>query len=136
MKNKHFNAFAASIAFFYFLSFVPILMVLCTVLPYTPISKEFLIHSLQNVVPAAFAELVDTQISDIYVRSGTILPIAAIVLLWTACKGMMALMDGLNKVYDLKEERNYFIIRFIASLYTLLFLKCPPTRSRQFLIFL
>ncbi len=122
MKSKHFNAFAASIAFFYFLSFVPILMVLCTVLPYTPISKDFLIQSLQNIVPTAFGELVETQISDIYIRSGSILPIAAIILLWTACKGMMALMDGLNKVYDLKEERNYFIIRFIACLYTLLFL--------------
>lgn len=122
LKDKHFNTFAASIAFFYFLSLVPMLMVLCTILPYTPISRDFLISSMQSVLPAAFANLIQTQIMDIYIRASTILPIAAIILLWTACKGMMALMEGLNEVYDAKETRNYLIIRLIASLYTLVLL--------------
>ena len=37
-------------------------------------------------------------------------------------KGMLALMRGLNAVNERREERNYFLLRFEASLYTIFFL--------------
>nr|WP_297705958.1 hypothetical protein [uncultured Butyrivibrio sp.] len=32
---------------------------------------------------------------------------------------MMALIRGLNIIYDVDERRNYFYLRFIAALYTI-----------------
>lgn len=52
MKRKNISAFAASTAFFIFLSLVPMLIVLSTILPYTPLTEENLITAVGEVIPA------------------------------------------------------------------------------------
>ena len=59
---------------------------------------------------------------DVYESSVGILPVALIAMVWSAAKGVMALMRGLNAVNGVDEKRNYFVIRFIASFYTLIML--------------
>ena len=59
---------------------------------------------------------------DVYESSVGILPVALIAMVWSAAKGVMALMRGLNAVNVVDEKRNYFVIRFIASFYTLIML--------------
>lgn len=51
MARKNISAFAASAAFFLFLSMVPLLMALCAVLPYTPLTAENLIMACMKVMP-------------------------------------------------------------------------------------
>lgn len=121
ITGNHTNAYAASIAFFFILSLIPALMVLCTILPYTNISKEYLISFFLRIIPDIFSDTITGIINDIYVRAATILPVASIFLLWTACKGAMAMMDAMNTIYQC-ESRNYLLKRLIASIYTLLVL--------------
>ena len=59
---------------------------------------------------------------DVYERSDGLLSIAAIVTLWTAGKGMLALMRGLNAIDDIKETRSYVWVRIVSSFYTVLML--------------
>ena len=42
------------------------------------------------------------------------------VTLWTAGKGITAIIQGLNSVYDVKETRNYFMLRIYGAFYTIL----------------
>ncbi|MCH5342180.1 MAG: YihY/virulence factor BrkB family protein [Acetatifactor sp.] len=122
MRKQNISAYAASIAFFFFLSVVPMLILVCTILPYTPLTEENLVNAVTDLTPDMLDPLAISLINDVYNRSAGILSIAAIATVWSASKGVMALMQGLNVVNEVEDTRNYFVIRAIASLYTLVML--------------
>jgi len=118
MRKQNISTHAASIAFFFFLSVVPMLMALCAIIPYTPLTEEDLVEAVTDVVPDMIDTLAVSVISDVYDRSAGIISIAIVATIWSAAKGVMALMRGLNAINGVEEKRNYFVIRVIASLYT------------------
>lgn len=122
MKKRNISAYAASIAFFFFLSIVPMLIVICSIIPYTPLTEENLVEAVTDVVPEQVDPLAESLISDVYDKSAGIMSVAIIATIWSAAKGVMALMCGLNAVNGVEEKRNYFVIRGIASLYTVVML--------------
>lgn len=122
MKKQNMNAFAASTAFFFFLSLVPMLIMLCTIIPFTPLTEEHLLEAVTDITPPQLDELAAGLISNVYNKSAGILSAAIITTIWSAGKGVMALMQGLNAVNDVEEHRNYFVIRGVASFYTLVML--------------
>lgn len=122
MGKQNISAFAASTAFFFFLSLVPMLIMICTVIPYTPLTEENLLMAVSGLIPEKILPLAEELIKDVYDRSEGLLPLAIIVTLWTAGKGMLALMRGLNAVGKVEETRNYFWVRSVACVYTALML--------------
>lgn len=122
MRKQNISAHAASIAFFFFLSVVPMLIAVCTIIPYTPLTEEDLVMAVTDLTPEIVDPLAESLISDVYNQSAGILSVALIATIWSAAKGVMALMQGLNAVNHVDEKRNYFFIRAIASLYTVVML--------------
>ncbi|MCI8287554.1 MAG: YihY/virulence factor BrkB family protein [Lachnospiraceae bacterium] len=122
MKRQNISTYAASIAFFFFLSVVPMLMMICTIIPYTPLTEENLVELVTDVLPDQIDPLAESLISEVYDKSAGILSIAIIATIWSAAKGVLALMRGLNAVNGVEEKRNYFVVRMIASFYTLVML--------------
>lgn len=122
MKKQNISAYAASIAFFFFLSIVPMLIMICTIIPYTPLTERHLVEAVTDMVPDMAAPVVVSLISDVYEKSAGIMSVAIIATVWSASKGVMALMRGLNAINGVEERRNYFLVRGIASLYTLVML--------------
>ena len=122
MKKQDISAYAASIAFFFFLSLVPMLMMLCTIIPFTPLTEENLVTAVTDITPDRVDPLAESLIADVYARSAGILSIAVVATIWSAAKGVMALMQGLNAINGVVEERNYFVVRAIASFYTMVML--------------
>lgn len=122
MTKKNIAAFAASTAFFLFLSMIPLLMSLCAILPYTALTEENLINAITQFTPDAMEALVISMVSEVYARTAGTITIYAIVTIWSASKAMLALIRGLNEVNDFEERRNYFVLRFIASIYTVIML--------------
>lgn len=122
MTKKNIGAFAASTAFFLFLSMIPLLMALCAILPYTNLTEANLISAITQFTPDAMEGLVVGIVSDVYARSAGTITVFAIVTIWSASKAMLALIHGLNAVNDFEERRNYFVLRFIASIYTVIML--------------
>lgn len=120
--RKNISVFASSAAFFLFLSIVPMLILLCTIIPYTPLTEENLVAAVTEVVPEVIAPLAVSLVSEVYDQSVGILSLAALTMLWSAGKGVLALMRGLNAVNNVEENRNYFLVRFIATFYTLIML--------------
>ena len=116
------GAYAAQSAFFIILSFFPFVMLLLTLLQYLPFSQEQLARFTIGFLPADVDLLVQSVINELYEKaSGTVVSITAVVALWSAAKGIMALTRGLNAVYDISETRNYLLLRLRAMLYTLAF---------------
>ncbi len=122
MSEKNISAYAASTAFFIFLSLVPMLMVICTMIPYTPLTEDNLTRAITELTPNQIDSMVTELIHDVYQRASSILPLAALVMIWTAAKGLLALMRGLNAINDVQEHRNYFVVRFVAAVYTVVML--------------
>lgn len=122
MKKQNISTFAASTAFFFFLSVVPMLIMICTIIPYTPLTEEDLVEAVTDLTPDQVDGLAESLISDIYDKSAGVLSIALIATIWSASKGVMALMRGLNAINGVEEKRNYFVVRVIASFYTVVML--------------
>ena len=64
----------------------------------------------------------DVYKRQVYSRSMGIISITAIIAIWSAAKGVQYMTDGLNSVNDLEETRNWFVLRFWAVVYTVVFL--------------
>lgn len=122
MKQKNIGTYAASTAFFLFLSLVPMLVLICTIIPFTPLTEENLVTVVTDITPPVADSLAMRLISEVYDKSAGILSIAAIATLWSAGKGLLALRQGLNAINGEGEKRNYFLARVICSIYTLVML--------------
>jgi len=122
IKKQEISAHAASTAFFLFLSLAPMLIVLCAAIPYTPLTEKHLIKLITDMTPELFDPVAESLIAEVYVKSVGVLPIALLATVWSAAKGIMALMNGLNAVNDVAEERNYFVVRGVACFYTVIML--------------
>lgn len=122
MGKQNISAFAASTAFFLFLSLVPMLILVCTVIPYTPLTEENLVTAVTDVLPDMVDPLAESLIAEVYAKSAGILSLAAVATMWSAGKGVLALIRGLNAINDVEEKRNYFLLRIIASFYTIIML--------------
>lgn len=122
MSRQNISAFAASTAFFVFLSLIPMLIMICTIIPFTPLTEENLLTVFTEFVPNIFIPLITGIISQVYEKSAGILSVAALFTVWSAGKGVLALIRGLNAVNGVVEERNYFLLRMAASFYTVLLL--------------
>lgn len=120
MVKKNIAAFASSTAFFLFVSLIPMLLVACTILPFTPVTESFLMEVVDNLAPASITPFFISMISDVYDKSAGVLSIATVATIWAAGKGMLALMRGLNEINDVPENRNYFVLRAVACFYTII----------------
>lgn len=121
MNRINVNAYAASAAFFIFLSLIPIIMLVCSLLPFTPLQKSDLLEAIQ-AIPAPMVPLMTVLVESVYNSTVGLVSVAAVVTIWSAGKGMMALMRGLNAMNGVIEDRNYFVQRIIASFYTVILL--------------
>lgn len=122
VKEDYVSAFAAQAALFVIMSFVPFLILLLTLIKYTPLTEEVLLQFVTNFAPDAFRQSFSSIISQLYTGSDTPLFLISLAsILWTAGKGCNALIEGLNSVFDIKERRNCFVLRLYSILYTIIF---------------
>jgi len=121
-KEDKINAYAAQTAFFILLAIIPFLMVFLSLIQYTPVTESMLLALYEEGLPGYISPFFITITDEIYNRSFGITAVSAVVAIWSAAKGMHALMDGLNAVNDLEENRNWFVLRFWSAIYTVVFM--------------
>ncbi len=123
MKSDNLSAFAAEATLFIILSFVPFIMLMLMLVQYTPLTEKILIDFIQSFAPDTFKEALESIINQLYNQTGSGIIIFTIFsTLWAAGKGFVSLIDGLNSVFDIKEQRNWLVIRLYAVLYTIVFI--------------
>jgi len=115
-------SFSAAAAFFLFVSMLPMLYVLCTLISFTSVTEHTLIEAIEVVSPNVVGDFFAGIISDVYGNSVGVVSVAILITLWSAGKGMLALMRGLNEINQVQEHRNFILIRIIAGIYTLIML--------------
>ncbi|MBQ9990091.1 MAG: YihY/virulence factor BrkB family protein [Lachnospiraceae bacterium] len=142
LRENDTSSYASSIAFFLFLSFIPVLMLVCAVLPYTPLTEAGLMRIIQEIVPGSVEPMMVSLVAQVYDKSAGILSLAVFITIWSAGKGMLALMRALNAANEVAEERGYFRLRILASFYTVITLAavlitlCLGVFGKQIFLFL
>lgn len=121
-ENDHTNAYAAMSAFFFILSIIPIILLLLTLIQYTPVTKIDIMSVVVKVVPETVAPTILSIINQVYNKSTAVIPVTIIAAMWSAGRGVLAISSGLNWIYKSPETRNYIFLRIRATFYTVLFI--------------
>lgn len=122
LKKDSVSAFSAQAAFFMILSIVPFLSLLLTLIQFLPISEKIVTSVTSDILPSAFSPMITTIIDEVFSKSnGAVISVSAILAVWSAARGVLSIIRGLNSVYHLEEKRNYFVLRFVSAIYTVLF---------------
>ncbi|MBE5968421.1 MAG: YihY/virulence factor BrkB family protein [Lachnospiraceae bacterium] len=123
IQDDHIQAYSAQAAFFIIISFFPFIMLLFSIIKYFPITESSMLKLFTLIFPSGVNSMVVSMVTQIYdtTASGTLISVTAITTLWSAGKGFLAIMKGLNRVYEIKETRNYIFLRATSALYTLIF---------------
>ena len=119
---NHVGAYASQSAFFFVLSLIPIILLLLTMVQYTPVTRTDVMKAVTEVFPKTVTPFLISIINEVYSQSKAMIPVTILVALWSAGRGVLAITSGLNCIYQSKETRNYFYLRLRASVYTVLFL--------------
>ncbi len=118
----HVGAYAAQSAYFFMLCLIPIILLLITMVQYTPVTKADVMTAVIQVFPASLENLITSIVNQVYNQSMGIIPVTIIVAMWSAGKGVLAMASGLNCIYSCRETRNYIVLRIRSTVYTLLFI--------------
>ncbi len=122
ISSHHVAAYAAQTSYFLLLSLFPIILLLLTMVKYTPLTKADIMTAVIQLFPSTVTSLITSIVNQVYSQSLAMVPLTLLVTLWAAGKGVLALATGLNNVYSCVETRNYVILRIRATLYTVMML--------------
>lgn len=122
VMKSHLGAYAAQSAFFFVLSLIPFILLLMTMIQFTPITRTNIKDAIKQVLPQSIIPFIMSIVNEVYNQSKAIIPVTLLVALWSAGRGVLAVTSGLNCIYESKETRNYFYLRLRSSVYTVLFL--------------
>lgn len=110
---------SARLAFYFFFAVFPVMLLLLILLEKVPGAgpelRSALLDSFGQVLPPETAALVSKTIWELNARAvlGTGAILAGLYAAWGALNGTWAMMTGLNKAYEVEEERPWWRVLFI-----------------------
>jgi membrane protein len=125
ISDDHVSLIAAGVGFYGLLALFPAIAALISIwgLLFDPQQIEQQIETMSGFLPADAATIVRDQARTIAAGSGGLSVAAAggiLLALYSAAKGMKALMEGLNIIYDEQEERGFIKLNLVALGLTLM----------------
>lgn len=121
MQRVDMSGMGAQLAYFFLLSFFPLLIFLVTLLPYLNLQQEQVFEFMDNIMPAEVYSLIEGTLGEVLTnQNGGLLSIGIIGTIWSASKGIDALMKALNRAYEV-DGRAGVINRSLSLLFTVAF---------------
>ncbi|MFD2191974.1 YihY/virulence factor BrkB family protein [Pistricoccus aurantiacus] len=124
ISNDNVSIVAAGIAFYGLLAFVPAIVALMSIwaLLFDPQQAMSQINSFSQVLPQEAADIIKQQAQKASSQAGTGMSLAAIggilLAIYSTSKGINALMEGLNIIYDEEETRGFIKRTFVKLVLT------------------
>ena len=97
------GTYASGAAFFLFLSVIPMVLIVSGMLPHEMMRKKDMVNISQAVVPEKIYSFLLSIVDSYHGNNLTLLSVSALVVLWSASKGVLALIRGLNHIYEVGE---------------------------------
>ena len=121
LAERRLTTYAAACAYYIFMSLVPLIMLVISLLQFTPLSEELVLDAISEYVPDALYQLVESIVQGIYSGGEVALTVSILLTVWSASASMKALMRGMDSVYDAKRREDYFVFSFRACVYMVIF---------------
>ena len=116
VKNDDIFALGAQLAYYLILSFFPFLIFLMTIIGFSKLDSMQIIEGLSAILPSSVFELTSTIVVEVVENQYTgLLGVSIVLSMWAASPAFRAVTKGINKAYNLKENRS-FIKRAIIAL--------------------
>lgn len=120
LNEDHIGEYTAQCAYFTFLSFIPFIILLLSLIKYMNIERETLVYILEAVLPAITKNSVLDIIQEVYSKSFEAVSISAIFLLWSAANSFYSLSLGLSSIYKGEEKENRILLRIKGVIGTII----------------
>jgi len=116
------TAFAGQMAFFFVLSFFPMVIFTLSIISRLHINYDFMIEALKTILPTSISMLITDFVSQsLSIEGSAVLSLSGLTMLYASSKAVNALRSAVNMSYEVKETRNYFLLKIMAMGYMFLF---------------
>jgi membrane protein len=108
---------AAQLAYYFLFALFPFFLFLTTLLGYLPIPNllDRIMEVLAQLLPGDALRLVQDNLHELVTgQRGGLLSFGILAALWTSSSALTAIVDGLNRAYDVAEGRPFWRVRLIA----------------------
>lgn len=106
---------AAELGYYFLLALFPMLIFLTSLVGFIPDLQAGIFNEIRRIAPSDAVRLVSETIQDVVNhRSGGWLSFGVLGTLWAASTGTVALIDTLNRAYEVKETRGFWKVRLIS----------------------
>ena len=121
LGRRRITTYSAACAYYLFMSLVPMIMLVVSVVQYTPLTESLILDTLSDYVPDQLYKIVETIVSSIYSGGRVALTVSILLTIWSASKSMKALMRGMDSVYDAARSEDFFVFSLRACFYMVIF---------------
>ena len=118
--KKKVAVYAAASDYFLFMSLVPILMLLVSLIRYLPFGQADVLEIFADAVPASVYDVIRTIVESIYRSGGGVVTVSILLTLFSASGAMRAIMKGLDAVYEVDRRENVALFFLRAYVYMLI----------------
>lgn len=122
LNEAEVGTYASGAAFFLFLSMIPMIMIVSRILPHDLFAGKEMVSISQAVIPEKIYHFLLGIVDSYHGNNVTLMSFSVLVIVWSASKGVLALIRGLNHIYEVDETRGYILLRLKASFYTVFLL--------------
>ncbi|OGT96170.1 MAG: ribonuclease BN [Geobacteraceae bacterium GWB2_52_12] len=109
--------YAAAMAYYLLLALFPFFLFLTTLLAYLPLPDflEFILTNMKRVLPDEVFVLLQDNIRKLFGnKQGGLLSLGFLLAMWTSSNAITAIMEVMNRLYEVKEGRSFWKVRLIA----------------------
>ena len=117
VKKDDVFALGAQLAYYLILSFFPFLIFLITLIGFSNLNSMEVIEGLRTLLPSNVFELTSSTIVEVVENQHAgLLGVSIILSLWAASSAFRAVIKGINKAYNVRENRSFIKIAIIAMI--------------------
>ncbi|WP_040213593.1 YihY/virulence factor BrkB family protein [Clostridium polynesiense] len=122
IKDDDVFMLASQLAYSLIVAFFPFLIFLMTLVGRSTLSSDSVLAYLNSILPTSAYDLVKSTVVEVLEGKGSgLLPASLLFAIWSASRGIAAVIRGLNKAYDQDERRGYFKLVIISIFSTIAF---------------
>lgn len=107
------SLYSAASTYNIFMSVVPVIMLMVSLIRFLPVSQDYIISRLGEMMPEQVMTVLERIISGIYQSGKAAFTVSIILTVYSASASMRELMKGLDAAYDVKKSGNF--IKYYAS---------------------
>ena len=113
--KKNITIYAAAADYFLFISLVPLLMLLVSLIRFLPFEQADIMQIFADTVPESMFRIINSLVSGIYRNGSTAFTISIFLTLFSASGAVRPLMKALDVVYG-DERRDAFPLFFLKAI--------------------